>query len=91
MGQRISAFKVAYLDKNNTWKELYQGTTIGYKRLIRFPAITAQKFRLIIEDARTTPLISQFSLYFNPYDKRTNPNDYNPKKTKTGTKEEGAI
>ncbi len=91
MGQRVSSFKVQYLDKNNNWKELYKGTTIGYKRLIRFPAITAQKFKIIIEDSRTTPLISSFGLYYNPYDKRTDVKDYDPKKTKTGTKEEGAI
>jgi alpha-L-fucosidase len=91
MGQRVSLFKVQYLDKNNNWKELYKGTTIGYKRLIRFPAITAQKFKIIIEDSRSTPLISSFGLYFNPYDKRTDAKDYDPKKTKTGTKEEEAI
>ena len=91
MGQRVSKFKVEYLGKSNQWEVIYEGTTIGYKRLIRFPAVTAQNFRLIIEDARTTPLISEFSLYFNPFDKRTHPKDYDPKKTKTGTREEKAI
>jgi hypothetical protein len=59
--------------------------------LIRFPAITAQKFRLVIEDALTTPLISEFRLYFNPFDEHANLKDYDPKKTKTGTKEEEAL
>jgi len=46
MGQRVSSFKVQFLDKNNNWKELHKGTTIGYKRLIRFSAITAQSLKL---------------------------------------------
>jgi len=91
MGQRVSAFQVDYVSRTNQWVKLYEGTTVGYKKLIRFPAVTAQKFRLHIKDARTTPLISEFSLYFNPFDKRTDPNDYDPKKTKTGTREEEAI
>ena len=91
MGQRISKFKVEYLSRNNKWEVIYEGFTIGYKCLIRFPAITAQKFRLVIEDALTTPLISEFGLYFNPFDEHANLKDYDPKKTKTGTKEEEAL
>jgi hypothetical protein len=53
--------------------------------------VTAQKFRLVIEDGRTTPLISAIGLYWNPFDDRKNTDDYKPGETETGTREEGAI
>ena len=62
-----------------------------YRSQIRFPAVTAQKFRLVIEDGRTTPLISAIGLYWNPFDDRKNTDDYKPGETGTGTREEGAI
>jgi len=91
MGQRISRFKVEFEGAEGKWIILYDGTTIGYKRHVRFPAVTAQKFRVSILDARSTPLISEFGIYFNPYDKRKDPKSYQPLKSKTGTMEEGAI
>ena len=76
MGQRIAKFRVEYLSKDDTWQPIYKGTTIGHK------------VRLIIEDARSTPLISEFGLYYNPDDNRQNLKDYDPKKTREGTLEE---
>ncbi len=76
MGQRVGAYRMEYLDESGTWAKLYAGKTIGYRRQVRFPAVTAQKFRLVIED---------------PYDERTNAEDYLPGETETGTREEGAI
>ena len=90
MGQRVGAHRMEYLDDSGKWSTLHISKTIGYRRQIRFPAVTAQKFRLVIEDGRTTPLISGIGLYWNPYDERTNPKDYIPSKTKTGTREESA-
>ena len=91
MGQRVGAYRMEYLDEKGTWTPLHTGKTIGYRSQIRFPAVTAQKFRLVIEDGRTTPLISAIGLYWNPFDDRKNTDDYKPGETETGTREEGAI
>ena len=41
-------------------------TTIGYKRLLRFPDVTAQRVRLNITQCRFAPMISNFGLYRAP-------------------------
>jgi len=61
-GQRISRFQVLVLE-NEDWKMLYEGTTIGYKRLIRFDAVTATMLRLKILDATHAPAISDLAVY----------------------------
>ena len=65
LGQRVKAFAVEAWD-GQAWKELGRGQTIGHKRLLRFPAVKAQKVRLKIEDARACPTISAFGLYLAP-------------------------
>jgi alpha-L-fucosidase len=65
VGQRIESFRLeAWLD--NTWKTVTRGTTVGYKRLLRFPTVTAQKVRLVIDSSRTSPALSSFGLYKSP-------------------------
>lgn len=64
IGQRIEQFVVEYQDNaTQAWKEVVAGTTVGYKRLFRFPAITAQKVRLKILSSRLQPALSAFGLY----------------------------
>jgi alpha-L-fucosidase len=47
-----------------TWKEIARGTTIGYKKLDRFPAVTANKVRLTVLAARDgEPRIRRFGLF----------------------------
>jgi alpha-L-fucosidase len=36
---------------------------VGYKRLLRFPDVTASRVRLTILDARACPTISEFGLF----------------------------
>jgi alpha-L-fucosidase len=61
-GQRVAAYRIeAWQD--NQWKLVVHGTSIGHLKLERFPAVTTDKVRLIIEKSRACPLISQFSLY----------------------------
>ena len=38
LGQRVKAFTVEALVDGN-WKELAKATTIGYKRILRFPTV----------------------------------------------------
>jgi len=65
LGQRVKAFAVdGWTD--GAWKELAAGTTIGYKRILRFATVTASKVRLRITDAKACPLIEFAGVYRAP-------------------------
>jgi len=62
VGQRVEKFAVeAYT--GHQWATIAEGTTIGYKRLIRFPAVTTGAVRLRILSSRLNPTIAEFGLY----------------------------
>ena len=61
-GQRVERFKLEAFD-GQSWKTFAEATTIGCKRLMRLPAVTASKVRLTILDSRDTPTIREFGLY----------------------------
>ncbi len=65
VGQRISDFALEYQDSNGNWHSLVSGRTVGYCRLVEFPQVTAQKFRLTFE-ARFTPTLRKLGLYKAP-------------------------
>jgi alpha-L-fucosidase len=52
----------AWLDNN--WKEIAAATNIGYKRILRFPEITTDKFRISILQSRLQPAISKVSAHY---------------------------
>jgi len=62
VGQRVEKF-VLETWQNNDWKKITEGTTVGYKRIIQFPAVAAAKVRLRILASRLNPLIAEFGLY----------------------------
>jgi alpha-L-fucosidase len=61
-GQHIERFQIDYLD-GTEWKTIVKGTTVGYKRLLRFNDIITTKVRLMIESSRGVPHIKDFGLY----------------------------
>ncbi len=61
-GQRIARYRLEAWD-GQQWRLLVRGTTIGYKKLDRFPETTAVKVRLVIEEALATPLIQNLGLF----------------------------
>ncbi len=65
LGQRVKAFKVEVLLDGN-WKEVAQGTTIGYKRILHFPPVKTDKIRVTIQDARACPLLNNIEVYNAP-------------------------
>ena len=65
LGQRVEGFTVEILS-NNEWQTVGIGTTIGYKRILRFPTVKAEKVRLKITQSRACPVISNIELYFAP-------------------------
>lgn len=62
IGQRVEKFVLESWE-NGEWKKVTEGTTIGFKRLLRFPAITTSKVRLRIESSRLNPILTHFGLY----------------------------
>ena len=64
-GQRVEEFVLEALH-NGQWNEVVRGTTIGYKRLLRFEPVGAQKVRLRILSSRDYPEISTIGLFKSP-------------------------
>ena len=62
-GQHIEEFRLEAKDADGSWRSIARGTTVGYKRIIRFPAVTARDFRLVITASRTDPVLSEVGLY----------------------------
>ena len=62
LGQRVKAFTVEAMINGN-WKEVSRGTTIGYKRILRFPSVTAQRIRFNVTDSKSNPVISTIGLF----------------------------
>lgn len=65
LGQRVEKFSV-YYNNNGTWKKFTEGTTIGYKRLLRFNKVTANRIKLEIESSRLNPYLAEVGLYLQP-------------------------
>ncbi|MDR0750080.1 MAG: alpha-L-fucosidase [Tannerellaceae bacterium] len=67
LGQRVARFALEAWDEPAAqWTMLAQGTTIGYKRLLRFPRTTAQKLRLTIQESLACPVLNTIGLYNTP-------------------------
>ncbi|MBI1387842.1 MAG: alpha-fucosidase [bacterium] len=65
LGQRVAGFTVeAWL--GDEWKTIAEGTTVGYKRLMRVDPVETAKVRVTIGKSRGLPLLSQFGLYKQP-------------------------
>lgn len=61
MGQRVSSFRV-FAQQNGNWTPIAGGTTIGYKRILRFAKIETDKVKIEFEGSG--PLaISEVGIY----------------------------
>ncbi|MEI6682996.1 MAG: alpha-L-fucosidase [Bacteroidota bacterium] len=67
-GQRVELF-VIETRNGHDWQEILRGTTIGYKRLLRFNPVSSDKIRLRIISTRDVPEIVHFGLYKAPVSK----------------------
>lgn len=61
-GQRISQFKIDIMGEKG-WENVFEGTTIGYKRLIRINPVSSTSLRLKIIQANNTAAISNIGLF----------------------------
>jgi alpha-L-fucosidase len=62
VGQRVESFVLEY-KAGDEWKVATKGTTIGYKRLLRFAPVNASEVRLKIISSRLNPAIAEIGLY----------------------------
>lgn len=62
LGQRVKSFSIETWDGDG-WIPLASGTTIGYKRILRVPPVTATKLRVTILDSRASPVLHTLSVY----------------------------
>jgi alpha-L-fucosidase len=66
LGQRVSYFALESWDESAAaWSVISEGTTVGYKRILRFPRIKAQRLRLVVE-ALAPPVLNRIGLYDAP-------------------------
>jgi alpha-L-fucosidase len=72
VGQRVEAFVLEAWD-GQSWLEVVRGTTIGYKRLLRFPALQAKKLRFRVLQSRLAPAIGRIGLFKSPPDVEIEP------------------
>ena len=66
LGQRVKSFVVEY-EKNGEWLPVTlqeETTTVGYKRLIRFETVEAQRIRIRFTDARACLTINNVEAYY---------------------------
>lgn len=60
--ERVEKYAIdAWID--GAWKEIAVSTNIGYKRILRFPEVTADKLRFRLLESRLTPAISHISAH----------------------------
>lgn len=62
VGQRVEHFRVEAWQEGG-WVAIAEGTTIGYKRILRCQPVAAQKIRLVILQSRLEPAIARLGLY----------------------------
>jgi len=62
LGQRVKKFSVE-AQVEGKWQRVAGGTTIGNRRILRFPAVRATKIRVNIEDSRACPTLSNVEAY----------------------------
>jgi alpha-L-fucosidase len=62
LGQRVKSFNVEVW-ADNAWQQVATGTTIGYKRILKFNPVKAGKVRINITSSKACPLISNVAIY----------------------------
>jgi alpha-L-fucosidase len=65
LGQRVKAF-VLEKEVAGNWEKIAEGTTVGYKRILRFPDVTASAVRVRFTDGKDIPVISKLGIYNAP-------------------------
>jgi alpha-L-fucosidase len=62
-GQRVMEYVTEYSTDGKTWTVLYQGTSVGNKKIDRFPTVQVRKMRVRFTQTRDKPQIVNFAVY----------------------------
>ena len=62
LGQRVRSFQVEVW-KDNAWQKITEGTTIGYKRILKIEPVETDKVRISITSSKACPVISTVEVY----------------------------
>src|SRR5262245_34674786 len=65
LGQRVKKFSLEIWGGGG-WETVARQTTIGYKRILRFPAAKTAKLKFTIEAAKACPTITNIEVYNSP-------------------------
>jgi len=65
LGQRVKRFSLQIWD-GSSYETIAHQTTIGYKRIVRFPAVKTSKLKFTIEEAKACPTITNIEIYHAP-------------------------
>lgn len=60
--QRIEKYSVEALI-GNKWKKIASGETVGYKGILRFPTVTSKFVRIIFDEVRVAPTLTELGIY----------------------------
>ena len=63
LGQRVAGFDIEVLEENGAWRTVAQETTIGYKRLVLIPTVTATALRVNITRSYACPVLNRVAAY----------------------------
>ncbi len=69
LGQRVAGYHVEVMGEDGAWKTVAKGTTIGYRKLDRFPAVRGTRLRLVIEKSLACPAIRGFGVHMDTVSK----------------------
>lgn len=62
-GERVTKHALdAWID--GAWKEIASATNIGYKRILRFPEVRSDRFRVRLLEARYAPAITEIAAHY---------------------------
>jgi alpha-L-fucosidase len=71
-GQRIERFAIDVWDwarwsaSGAGWNQIAEGTTVGAKRIVRFPAVESNRVRVRVLGSRVRPTLAEVGVYLHP-------------------------
>ena len=63
MSQRIESFVIEVKETDGNYREVFSGTTVGYKKIARFDSVLTDEVRVRITDSRVCPILSFIGVY----------------------------
>ena len=63
MSQRVESYIIEAQLSDGAFQELARGTTVGYKKIEKFNAVSTDTIRIRITDSRVCPILSFIGIY----------------------------